>query len=37
MKACVGVGEKSPDKQDGALGTKCAMESQFPTQRALTA
>lgn len=32
-----GVGENFPDKQDRALGTKCAMESQFPTQRAATA
>lgn len=30
-------GKKFPDKQDGALSTKCAMESQFPTQSAVTA
>lgn len=32
-----GVGENFPDKQDRPSGTKCAMESQFPTQRAATA
>lgn len=36
-EGCVGVGENFPDKQDRALGAKCAMESQFPTQRAATA
>ena len=28
---CAGVGENFPDGQDRDLGTKCAMESQFPT------
>lgn len=28
------VGEKFPDKQDRALSTKCAMESQFQTKSA---
>lgn len=37
MARRVGVGENFPDKQDRALGTKCAMESQFPTQRTETA
>ena len=37
MKRCMGVGENFPDIQDSALGIKCAMESQFPTQRAATA
>lgn len=37
MKRCVGVGKNFPDKQQSALGTKCAMESQFPTQTAATA
>lgn len=27
MKRCVGVGKNFPDKQQSALGTKCAMES----------
>lgn len=34
---CGGVVENFSDKQDGALGTKCAMESQFPTQTAASA